>query len=161
SVYKGTPRFVAVGLQSLVDTIRAAGATQPIVLGGLDYNADLTRFLEYLPRDPARQLVASAHIYDFVQGKSVGAFFRTQLEPIARRLPVILGELGERRCDSGTGAYTRRVLGLLDAEAHRGNLIGALGWTWNAKTVGSDGWHCPTGQYGEGGPVLIDRKSVV
>ncbi len=77
--------------------------------------------------------------------------FRDQLEPIARRMPVILGELGERMCDSGTGAYTRRVLGLVDAEGRKGNVVGVLAWAWNA---GGD-WHCPTGRYGEGGPLLI------
>jgi endoglucanase len=154
SVYEGAPRFAAAGLQALVDTIRATGATQPIVLGGIDYNADLTQLLRYLPADRAHQLVASAHIYDFVQGKDVVATFRTQLEPIARRMPVIIGELGERYCDSGTGAFTRRVLGLVDAEGRKGNVVGVLAWTWNA-VAGPDGWHCPTGQYGEGGPVLI------
>ena len=100
SVYNGAARYAAAGLQSIVDTIRATGATQPIVLGGIDYNADLTQLLAYLPNDPAHELVASAHIYDFVQGKDVNATFRGQLEPIAKRLPVILGELGERHCDS-------------------------------------------------------------
>jgi hypothetical protein len=155
SVYQGAPRFAAAGLQSLVDVIRSTGATQPIVLGGLNYNADLSQLLTHLPADPVHQLVASAHVYDFVQGKDVGATFRAQIEPIAKRMPVILGELGERYCDSGTGAFTRRVLGLVDAEERKGNLVGVLAWTWNAKTVDPDGWHCPTGQYGEGGPVLI------
>jgi hypothetical protein len=68
SVYSGAARYAAAGLQSIVDTIRATGATQPIVLGGLDYNADLTQLLANLPNDPAHQLVASSHVYDFVQG---------------------------------------------------------------------------------------------
>jgi len=151
SVYDGAPRYAAAGLQSIVDTIRATGAKQPIVLGGIDYNADLSQLLTHLPVDNARQLVASFHVYDFVQGKDVGVTFRDQLEPIARRMPVILGELGERMCDSGTGAYTRRVLGLVDAEGPKGNVVGVLAWAWNA---GGD-WHCPTGRYGEGGPLLI------
>jgi hypothetical protein len=90
-------------------------------------------------------------VYDFVQGKDVDATFRDQLNPIAKRLPVILGELGERYCDSGSGAYTRRVLGLIDSEQRNGNVIGVFEWAWN---VGG-GWHCPTGRYGEGGPLLI------
>ncbi len=154
SIYDGAPRFAAAGLQSLVSTIRSTGAKQPIVLGGIDYNADLSQLLQYLPSDPARQLVASGHIYDFVQGKDVDAFFHDQLEPIAKRMPVILGELGERRCDSGSAAYTRHVLALIDAEKRKGNVMGVLEWAWNA-VQGPDGWHCPTGQYGEGGPLLI------
>jgi endoglucanase len=151
SVYHGAPRLAAAGLQAVVDTIRATGAKQPIVLGGLDYNADLTQLLTHLPTDRAHQLVASFHVYDFVEGKDVDATFRDQLEPIARRLPVLLGELGERRCDSSRGAYTRHVLGLIDAEQDKGSLVGVFEWAWNAD----GGWRCPTGRYGEGGPLLI------
>ena len=124
------------------------------MLGGIDYNADLTQLLTHLPSDAAHQLVASGHIYDFVQGKDVDAFFHDQLEAIAKRMPVIIGELGERNCDSGSAAYTRHVLALIDAERRKGNTIGVLEWAWNA-VQGPDGWHCPTGQFGEGGPLLI------
>jgi hypothetical protein len=154
SVYDNQPRFAAAGLQSLVSAIRSTGARQPIVLGGIDYNADLSQLLTHLPNDPAHQLVASGHIYDFVQGKDVDDFFHSQLEPIAKKMPVILGELGERYCDSGTGAYTKHVLSLVDAERGKGNVMGVFEWAWNA-VQGPDGWHCPTGQYGEGGPLLI------
>jgi len=154
SVYGG--RFVAAGLQSLVNVIRSQGAAQPILLGGIDFNADLSQLLGHLPEDPRRQLVASAHVYDFAEGSGIDAMFTSQLEPIAARLPVILGELGETHCDSGTAAYTRHVLSLVDGEAKKGNLFGVLGWTWNARTSVSTGWHCPTGpQPGEGGPLLI------
>jgi hypothetical protein len=151
SIYEGHPRFAAAGVQSIVDTIRRTGAKQPIVVGGIDYNADLTQLLAHLPTDPAHQLVASFHVYDFVQGKDVDTTFRDQLEPIARRLPVVLGELGERKCDSGTGAYTRHVLGLIDAQHRQGNQVGVFEWAWNA----AGDWRCPTGRYGEGGPLLI------
>ncbi len=151
SIYPGAPRFAAAGLQSLVNAIRSAGATQPIVLGGLDYNADLSQLLSHLPADPQHQLIASGHVYDFVEGSSVDSMFTGQLEPIAKQLPVILGELGERNCDSGTAAYTSHVLSLIDGEAGRGTVFGVLGWTWNA----GGGWQCPTGPDGEGGPLMI------
>jgi endoglucanase len=155
SVYGKSLRYLAAGMQSLVDAIRSTGAKQPIVLGGLDYNADLSQLLTHLPSDPTHQLVASAHVYDFVQGKDVGAFFRDQLEPITKQMPVILGELGERNCDSGNAAYTRRVLGLIDTEQRRRNIVGVLEWTWNAETNDPNSWHCPTGANGEAGPLLI------
>ncbi len=151
SAYPGAPRYAAAGLQTLVNAIRSTGATQPIVLGGLDYNADLTQLLSYLPTDPQHQLIASAHVYDFVQGSSVDGQFTSQLEPIAAKMPVILGELGEQNCDSGTAPFTTHVLSLVDGEATKGNLIGVLEWTWNA----GGGWQCPTGPDGEGGPLLI------
>ena len=154
SVYNGQPRYAAAGLQSLVSAIRSTGAEQPIVLGGIDYNADLSQLLTHLPVDRVHQLVASAHIYDFVQRQNVASLFHDQLEPIAKRMPVIVGELGERYCDSGAASYTRNVLRLIDTEKRKGNVMGVLEWTWNAEGGGS-GWQCPTGQYGEGGPVLI------
>lgn len=153
SVYGG--RFVAAGLQALVKAIRSQGATQPILLGGIAYNSDLSQLLAYLPSDRWHQLVASAHVYDFAEGSGIDAMFTGQLDPIAKRLPVILGELGERYCDSGTAAYTQHVLSLVDQEAANGNLFGVLGWTWNARTSTSTGWQCPTGPSGQGGPLLI------
>jgi Cellulase (glycosyl hydrolase family 5)/NHL repeat len=151
SIYSGQPRFAAAGLQTLVNAIRSQGATQPIVLGGIDYNGDLTQLLSHLPVDSQHQLVASAHVYDFVQGSGVDAFFTSELEPIAKQMPVILGELGERYCDSGTASYTRHVLSLIDGEASKGTIVGVLEWTWNA----GGGWQCPTGPNGEGGPLII------
>jgi hypothetical protein len=56
-----------------------------------------------------------------------------------------------RHCDSGTGAFTRHVLSLIDGEASKGNVFGVLGCTWNA----GGGWQCPTGPNGEGGPLMI------
>ncbi|HEY1261130.1 MAG TPA: cellulase family glycosylhydrolase [Stellaceae bacterium] len=153
SVYGG--RFRAAGLQSLVTAIRSQGATQPIVLGGLDFNADLSQLLAHLPSDSEHQLVASAHVYDFAEGSGINAMFKNQLVPIAKELPVILGELGERNCDAGTAAYTQHVLSLVNGQAAAGTLFGVIGWTWNARTRISAGWRCPTGPNGEGGPLLI------
>ncbi len=81
--------------------------------------------------------------------------FKNQLAPIAKEVPVILGELGERFCDSGTAAYTKHVLSLVNGQATAGTLVGVIGWTWNARTKASSGWRCPTGPNGEGGPILI------
>jgi hypothetical protein len=153
SVYGG--RFHAAGMQSLVNAIRAKGATQPIIIGGIDYNADLTQLLSFLPTDPQGQLVASAHVYDFAEGSGIDAMFTNQLDPISAQIPVIIGELGERMCDSSTAAYTSHVLSLIDGEQAQGRLYGVLGWTWNARTAVSTGWQCPTGPFGEGGPLLI------
>ncbi len=153
SIYGG--RFQAAGLQSLVNVIRSTSATQPILLGGLNYNSDLSQLLAYLPNDPQNQLIASAHIYDFAEAGATNAFFTTQLEPIAQHLPVILGELGERNCDSGTAAYTSAVLARVNGETAQGHVFGAVGWAWNAATSTSTGWHCPTGPDGEGGPLMI------
>jgi hypothetical protein len=55
--------YEASGMQSLVDAIRAAGATQPVLVGGLDYANDLTGWLANRPADPLNQVAASFHNY--------------------------------------------------------------------------------------------------
>ena len=55
--------YQVAGMQSLVTTVRATGATNVIMLGGVEYSNSLTQWLTYMPIDPAGQLAASAHIY--------------------------------------------------------------------------------------------------
>ena len=60
---KTYPAYRAAGMRSLLRAVRSVGARQPVLLGGLAYAKDLSRWLRYKPRDPARQLVASLHTY--------------------------------------------------------------------------------------------------
>ena len=78
------------------------------------------------PENERHRLVASAHVYDFAEGSGIDAMFKSQLEPIAKQLPVILGE---RYCGSATASYTRHVLSLVNGEADERSLFGVLGWT--------------------------------
>jgi len=52
----------AVGMQAIVDAIRATGATQPIIVNGLGYAQIMTQYLAYLPHDPLNNLVAGVHM---------------------------------------------------------------------------------------------------
>ena len=116
------------GMQSLVNAVRATGATQPILLAGLGWASDLTNWLTYLPRDPAGQLVASTHLYNF-SGCSNRSCWDSTLGPIATMYPVVTGEVGENDCGHGyTDAYTAW------ADAHG---ISYLGWSWNTADCSS------------------------
>src|SRR5712691_1306768 len=55
----------AAGMQELVDTVRRSGATNVIMLGGVQYSARLSSWLAYRPTDPLGNLAASWHIYNF------------------------------------------------------------------------------------------------
>src|SRR5215472_7355809 len=55
--------FAAAGMQNLVNTVRATGATNIIMLGGLAYSNDLSGWLANEPTDPLNNLVAAQHIY--------------------------------------------------------------------------------------------------
>lgn len=123
----------AAGMQQLVTAIRHIGARQPIMLGGLAWSNDLSQWLRWRPRDPRHQLVASFHLYNFNTCSTVSCWDRT-VAPVAKRVPVVTGELGESDCAHG---FIDSYMGWADEHG-----ISYLGWTW-------DTWDC------RDGPALI------
>src|SRR5437899_3440892 len=51
--------FQAAGMQELVDAVRSTGATNVILLGGVQYSATLSRWVASKPTDPLNNLAAS------------------------------------------------------------------------------------------------------
>ena len=129
--------FRAAGMQELVLTVRNTGATNIIMLGGVQYANTLSQWLTYKPKDPDNNLAASWHSYNFNFCISLSCWNRT-IAPVAQQVPLIVGEIGENDCDHG---YIDRLIPWLDG-------IGAsyLGWTWNP-------WDCASG------PALISDYS--
>ncbi len=86
--------YPVVGLQALVTTIRDAGATQPVMTGGLDYANDLSQWADHAPDDPLNQEAASFHNY---QGKNCdnAACWSSQVAAVAANVPVVTGEFDE------------------------------------------------------------------
>ena len=123
------PGFPVVGMQALVDAVRGTGAKQPLLIGGLAWSNDLSGWLAYAPRDPEKALVASMHAYNFNTCRT-RACWDDIVAPVAREVPVVIGEIGEDDCG---GAFLAKLLPW--ADAHR---IGYLGWTWNT-------WDCNKG----------------
>ena len=85
------------GMQQLIDAVREAGAKQPIMVGGLDFANDLGRWLDLPPFDPESQLVASFHTDDRSRCSTERCWDEV-IAPVARRVPVVTGELGETDC---------------------------------------------------------------
>ncbi len=112
----------AAGMQSLVDAVRSTGATQPLMLGGLAYANDLSRWMTYRPHDPAGQLVASFHVYADNTCRSTSCW-DSQVAPVSSQVPVVTGEVGEY--DGGVSLLNAY---LPWADAHG---ISYLGWSWN------------------------------
>ncbi|MGZ6792567.1 MAG: glycoside hydrolase family 5 protein, partial [Mycobacteriales bacterium] len=119
----------AAGMQSLVDAVRATGATQPVIANGDQWGGDLSGWLAHRPVDPAGQLVAGLHEYSF-GGCVTTACWDGVLAPVAASVPVVTGELGEDDCG---GAFVSAFMAWADAHG-----LGYLGWTWNT-------WDCRTG----------------
>lgn len=117
------------GMQQLVDVIRATGARQPLMLGGLAWSNDLSGWLKWRPRDPLHQLIASFHLYNF-NTCSTEACWNATVKPVAAVVPVVTGELGENDCMSG---FVDTYMPWADAAG-----ISYLGWTW-------DTWDCKSG----------------
>ena len=118
----------AAGMQLLVDTVRATGAKQPIMLGGLAYSNDLSGWLANMAKDPLSALVASYHLYNFNTCKTATCW-NAVLDPVSKKVPLVTGELGEDDCKHDF------VDGYMDwADAHGASY---LGWTWNL-------WGSPT-----------------
>jgi endoglucanase len=87
-------QYTAVGMQALVTAIRATGATQPILLGGLSYANDLSGWLANEPTGPDRQLAASFHNYAGETCDTVTCW-NTEVAPVAAEVPVVTGEFDQ------------------------------------------------------------------
>jgi aryl-phospho-beta-D-glucosidase BglC (GH1 family) len=131
---RGVPYRVA-GMQKLVTTVRAAGAENVVMVGGVEYANSLDQWLGHRPKDPTRQLAASVHNYNFNACRTAACWQR-EYAPVAARVPLIAGEIGE---SGGNGAFVKSYMRWAD---RRG--VSYLGWTW-------DVWGCSSG------PVLISN----
>ena len=127
----------AAGMQQMLDAVRRAGATQPVMVEGLDWGNDLSGWLANEPIDPLHQLVASAHLYNFTSCNTSSCWKQT-LAPIAATVPLVAGEIGENDCSTG---FINSFMAWADSVG-----VSYLGWAW-------DTWNC------ESGPSLIRSYS--
>eukprot|EP01113_Clastostelium_recurvatum_P046824 TRINITY_DN8263_c0_g1_i2.p1 TRINITY_DN8263_c0_g1~~TRINITY_DN8263_c0_g1_i2.p1 ORF type:complete len:803 (+),score=129.59 TRINITY_DN8263_c0_g1_i2:201-2609(+) len=111
------------GMQTLVNTVRATGARNIIVLGGLHWAACLgPMMLTHMPADPLRQIVASYHPYK-THGCSTQSCWNNLIYPMVSSLPLVIGEFGQYDC--GT-EFIRQAMTWADQYG-----IGYIGYTWN------------------------------
>ncbi|MGO9972532.1 MAG: glycoside hydrolase family 5 protein [Solirubrobacteraceae bacterium] len=127
------PAYRAAGMQQLVDAVRSTGATQPLLLGGIQWALDMSGWLAHEPSDPLHQLIASDHNYGGL--RPCDLVCEEAILATHRHVPVLFGELGETDCGSG---YIEAMMGFADAHG-----IGYLAWAWDATSPG--GWSCRSG----------------
>ena len=118
----GIPYQVA-GMQDMVDAVRSTGATNVLMLGGLEWSNDLSGWLAHEPVDPDHNLAASWHSYNF-NACSTEQCWTSQIAPVIAKVPLIAGEIGENDC---AGAYINRLTTWMDSES-----ASYLAWTWNS-----------------------------
>ncbi len=119
----------AAGMQQLVDAVRAAGATQPVIASGLNSGADLTRWLAYRPDDPDHQLIAGFHVYNFTSCASERCW-NNLVAPVTERIPVVADELGENDC---SGGFSQQFMDWADKHS-----VSYLAWSWNVASCVGD-----------------------
>jgi len=120
----GVP-FKAAGMQELVQAIRGRGARNVIMLGGVQYANALSHWLTYQPADTAHNLAAAWHAYDFNACNTVTCWEST-IAPIAQRVPVVVGEFGEK---THGVRFVTTLLTWLDRLPQGASY---LAWTWDA-----------------------------
>ena len=114
--------FEAAGMQELVTAVRTTGATNVILLGGVQYAAGLSHWLAYQPSDPRGNVMAAWHIYNFSQCNTRACWDGTAA-PVAAKVPLLLSELGE---DDRGSAFVASLMDWMDAHAG-----GYLAWSWD------------------------------
>jgi hypothetical protein len=136
-----TTRYTVAGMQTLLNAVRNTGATQPIIVGGLDFADDLgdtndvngggQGWMQHAPDDPLNQEAASFHNY---QGKGCDnqACWDTVIKAVAAHVPVVTGEFAEDNfaaagCNANAGASTfdDRYMDWADSAG-----VSYLAWAW-------------------------------
>jgi len=120
--------YPVAGMQTLVNAVRAAGANNVIMAGGLAWSNDLSGWLKYKPADPDHNLVASWHSYNF-NACDTQACWSSQMSPVIAKVPVIAGEIGEDDCADD---YIDPLMAYLDSKS-----TSYLAWAWNTAGCGS------------------------
>jgi hypothetical protein len=112
--------YRAAGMQQLVDTIRSAGAHNPLVLDGLEHASNLAGWHAHEPEDPVHALIAGWHIYG--PTSCLRSCWQTKTSEV-RDAPIMVTEFGETDCQAG---FVNSFMKWLD---RRG--ISYMAWTWN------------------------------
>jgi len=129
------------GMQSLVTAVRNSGATQPILVGSLDWAGDpcgtrdtdntggACRIVDNLPTDPLNKLAVSFHTYDWTACRNTTCWNTTKTAISAANLPLVATELGEADCQA---TYMNNFMNWADQ-----NNASYLAWSWEVYTGGS------------------------
>lgn len=116
-------------MNGLIAAVRATGARNVILAGGLGWAADNSQWLQHEPHDPLHQLAAAFHVYEDHSLCTTESCWTRTLLPIAAHVPVIAAEFGEMQCGAPTSlAWLNQWMSY--ATAHGFSM---LAWSWNAK----------------------------
>lgn len=152
--------WVVASYQEMLDVVRATGARNVVLIGGVQYAQDLSGWLAHRPTDPLQQMAAVWHPYPTF-GKDWGsaAYAQPNEAPrvycevrriLAAGFPVIATETGDRNLPGTIGApLLNNVTAFADEHG-----LSVLGWGWNVwgepdNVLIKDASGTPTDGYGQ------------
>jgi len=116
-------QWQAAGMQSLVDAVRATGASNIVMVAGLGGASDISNWLAYKPSDPLNQLALSWHAYGGINTRD--ASYDAAI--LAAGIPIIIGETGDKSANGTTAApVITQVTNWADQTG-----ASVLAWTWD------------------------------
>ena len=121
--------YLAIGMQQIVNTIRATGATQPIAISGIGWANNLSQWLTYKPSDPLNSLAAEFDVYSENPCSNITCWNAEEL-PVLQQVPLLTGEIGEHVSDPACGNTFLNTF-LTWADAHNVNYEV---WKWGVDT---------------------------
>lgn len=127
--------YTGVGMQSLVNTVRATGATNIIASPGITFTDTLDQWLTYKPVDPNNNIIADWHVYGCAGAPNyvctgggdefctASSCWDAQIKPVSLQVPIVVNEIGDKDCTHG---FIDDLMTWADDKG-----IGYLGWQWN------------------------------
>lgn len=120
--------------QSMIDAVRATGATNAVLAGGVQYAQDLSGWLSHKPRDPLNQLAAAWHPYrlfnsawDYPYPNFNPQVFTDARGIVGAGIPLVMTEVGGQNTP---GTPSCPIVSTMTKFA---DAIGAgvIAWAWN------------------------------
>jgi endoglucanase len=116
--------FQIVGMQQMLNTVRATGATNIVIAGGI---SDSSQWFSYTPSDPLKNIMTGFHLYgNSPRNCGISCIDSNYAEVIAQVL-VYVGEFGESYDASGcTTTFISSFASWMDSKQLNYTI-----WTWN------------------------------
>jgi hypothetical protein len=129
--------WAVASYQQMIDTVRATGASNVVVVGTMQYSEDLSGWLQYRPSDPLGQMAAAWHAYPtFGNAWGTAAYAQPNNSPQvwseaqqirAAGIPVIATETGDQ---DNAGTVGSPLVSNVTAFADQ-NGVSVIGWAWD------------------------------
>jgi len=152
--------WAVASYQQMINTVRATGANNVVLVGTMQYTQDLSSWLAYRPSDPLGQMAATWHAYptygttwgtyDYSQPNFSPQIFTEVQNILAAGIPVIATETGDQ---DSSGTVGSPLVSTVTAFADK-NGVSVVGWAWDVwgdanNVLITDVSGAPTDGYGQ------------